>query len=290
MPPLPPLPPVSILLLPAFVLGACVGSFLNVCIMRVPRGESVVRPRSFCRSCRNPLGWRDTVPLWSWIVRRGRCRTCDARFSVRYFAVELLTAAAAVLLVARFGVGWLGLSHFVFFCLLLVVSCIDLDHYLIPDVFSLPGVLLGLGFAALTQAPIVWDAALGATLGGGLLWAVARGYRGLTGRDGMGGGDVKLLAMIGAFLGWRGVPVALFVAAVAGSVVGLVAMARQGADLRLKAAADKYGLAQLVTMARQGAGLRLVLPFGPFLALGALVSLAAGEALIAWYVGVIRGF
>lgn len=255
--------PISCIAPLAFVCGACVGSFLNVCIYRVPLGRSVVAPRSQCLHCSGQLAWYDTLPLVSYMVLGGRCRTCGARFPFRYVFVEALTGLLSALIVYRFGLSLTGLGFFVLSAALVVVSFIDLDHQIIPDAISLPGVLLGVIFAGVNPA-VGWQSALiGAALGGSILFAVALGYQTLTGRQGMGGGDVKLLAMIGAFLGWRAVPFTLLLASCLGSVVGLGMMIRQRSDTRL------------------------TLPFGPFLACGALSYVFFGEALVAWYFEVL---
>ena len=252
------LPPLFVCLL-ACVGGACIGSFLNVCIYRLPLEESVVSPGSHCRSCATPLAWYDNIPLFTYLVRRGRCRVCGARFSARYFWVELLTAAIAGLLVVRFGVSLVTLGYFVFAAALVVITFIDTDYKIIPDVISLPGIILGLLFSAISAHLTFWESLTGAGLGAGVLLAVACGYWAVTRREGLGGGDIKLLAMIGAFLGWRAIPFTLLLASCTGSAVGIATMLRRRADSKL------------------------VLPFGPFLAFGAGCYLFIGESLIAWY-------
>ena len=257
-------PPTPFVLVSAFIFGACIGSFLNVCIYRIPLGRSVVSPGSQCLRCASRLAWYDNIPLVSYVVLAGRCRACGARFSFRYLCVEALTGLLSALVVYRFGLSLPGLGFFVLSTALVVISFIDLDHQIIPDVISLPGVLLGVTFSGVNPA-IGWQSALiGAALGGGILFAVALGYQALTGRQGMGGGDVKLLAMIGAFLGWRAVPFTLLLASFLGSAVGLGTMIRQHRDTKL------------------------ALPFGPFLAFGALSYVFFGESLIDWYFDVLR--
>ncbi len=248
-----------------FVFGACIGSFLNVCIYRLPVNESVVSPPSHCRACKTELSWYQNLPLFGYLLQRGRCSTCGAKFSIRYCMVELLTGVLAVALTWQFGPSLATLGYFAFAAALVVITFIDLDHQIIPDVISLPGVLAGLLFSLLSPLPTLtlWTSFVGALVGGGILLAVALGYQLLTGREGMGGGDVKLLAMIGAFLGWRSIPFTIFIASFFGSIVGVTAMIRSRADSKL------------------------ALPFGPFLSFGALSYLFIGEQLIAWYLGLL---
>jgi leader peptidase (prepilin peptidase) / N-methyltransferase len=255
------------ILAPLFLFGAIVGSFLNVCILRIPADESVVWPGSRCGSCKAPIAWYDNLPLVSWLLLRGRCRACGASISFRYFVVELLTALAAIAVYARFGLGFESFVAFALTAAMIVITFIDLDHRIIPDVISLPGIVIGvvvslrhdLWFGALV------DSVLGVLFGGGLLLVVALGYEKATGREGMGGGDVKLLAMIGAFLGWMSIPFTLLISSLTGSVVGLSLMWWTGSD-------SKYAI-----------------PFGPFLAAGALAYLFFGDELVRWYLGFAAG-
>ncbi len=244
-----------------FLFGAVIGSFLNVCIYRLPDHESIVFPASHCRACSRVLSWYENVPLLSYLLQRGKCRTCGAHFSSRYFWVELLTAFLSIALVSRFGLTLTTVGYFLFVASLVTVTFIDLDHQIIPDVISLPGVLVGLLFSLVSSHISFWDSLAGAAIGAGVLLAVALGYTAITGREGMGGGDVKLLAMIGAFLGWRSVPFTLFAASCIGSIIGVIVMARRNANSQL------------------------ALPFGPFLAFGAISYLFFGERLINWYLG-----
>jgi leader peptidase (prepilin peptidase)/N-methyltransferase len=243
----------------AFVIGAVIGSFLNVCIHRLPAGESVVYPPSHCPGCGVRIRSRDNIPLLSYVLLRGRCRSCGAAISLRYPVVEALSGALLMLLLYRFGLSPALGVYAAFVAALVVVSFIDLDHQIIPDVISLPGIVVGLVASALGQGPPLLDSLLGALVGGGMLYAVAVGYHAFTGREGMGGGDIKLLAMIGAFLGWRGVLLSLIIGSFTGAVVGI----------------------SLILVRRTDS--RVPIPFGPFLALGAVCSLAFGDRLIAWY-------
>ncbi len=244
-----------------FGLGAIVGSFLNVCIYRIPAGESVVTPASRCPACGTPIRPWDNIPLFSYVWLRGRCRACQARISSRYFLVELLTALAAVAVYGHFALSALAVVSFAFLCALIVITFIDLDHQIIPNVISVPGIGAGLLAAVLIGQPRWTDSLTGLVLGGGLLWVVAEGYQRVTGHEGMGGGDIKLLAMIGAFLGWRAVPVTLLVGSLAGSLIGIGLILLRGGDRRA------------------------AIPFGPFLAAGAVCALFFGDALITWYLG-----
>lgn len=244
----------------AFVLGAMTGSFLNVCIARLPVGQSIVSPPSACPRCGARIRPWDNIPLLSFLWLRGRCRACGQPIAWRYPLVEALTGVLFAANVYAFGVEPWTVVACLFCAALVVVSFIDLDHQIIPDVISLPGTLLGLLLALPGWGPTFLDRLLGALLGGGLLWAVAVFYEWAREQEGMGGGDIKLLAMIGAFLGWRGVLVTLLVGSLSGVCVG--------------------GLRILLRRVEAG----LPIPFGPFLSLGALVALYWGEALIGWYV------
>jgi leader peptidase (prepilin peptidase)/N-methyltransferase len=245
-----------------FVFGALVGSFLNVCIHRLPSGESVAFPASHCPRCDAPIKPYDNVPILSWLLLRGHCRQCAAPISLRYPLVELLGGLAAVGAVCGFGLSAAALLVFAFLAALIVITFIDLDHQIIPDAISLPGIFVGFAAALLFGQPTWSESLAGILLGGGLLWGIAEGYARLTGREGMGGGDIKLLAMIGAFLGWKAIPVTLLIASLVGTAVGLALMLARGRDTKM------------------------AIPFGPFLAAGAVCALFWGDALIAWYLGV----
>jgi leader peptidase (prepilin peptidase) / N-methyltransferase len=247
------------IVLSVFVFGAMVGSFLNVCIYRLPLHLSIAFPRSYCPACQTPIRAYDNIPILSYFILRGRCRVCGMEISPRYPLIETLTGVTAVAAVLHFGWRPELPVAFAFLCALIVVAFIDLDHQIIPDPVSLPGIVVGFLAAIVTGDP-GWKASLiGILMGGGILWAVAEGYHRLTGREGMGGGDIKLLAMIGAFLGWRAVPVTLLLSSLAGTAVGL----------------------SLILFQRQDS--RTPIPFGPFLALGAVCALFYGNALIDWY-------
>ncbi len=263
----------------AFAAGACVGSFLNVCIHRLPAEESVVRPRSRCPGCGTTIAWYDNVPILAWAWLRARCRACGVPIAARYPLVEAATGALAVLALWAFGPSARALVAFAFTAALLLITFIDLDHLYIPDEVSLPGILAGLGVAALPGGVGLANAALGAALGGGILWVVAWSYERGTGREGMGFGDVKLLAMIGAFLGWQAIPAVLVIASAAGSIGGVAVIVREARGPAGRRVMRVLGARALLPYARRAAR-RTAIPFGPFLALGAFVVLYRPELAV----------
>ncbi|MYF25335.1 MAG: prepilin peptidase [Nitrospira sp. SB0678_bin_10] len=242
-----------------FVVGLVIGSFLNVCILRIPRGESIIRPGSRCPKCQTNICWFDNVPLLSFLRLRARCRWCGGKISWRYPLVECLNAAGYLGIVYTFGWTRSALVYALFLSLLLVVTMIDLDHFVIPDVISLPGLVIGF-FTAAVILPVGWTGSLlGIALGGGILWMLAVVSPFLFGKEGMGGGDIKFLAMIGAFLGWQHVCMTLFLASCAGAMVGIGLMAFRDMER------GQY------------------LPFAPFLAAGAVASLFFYQELLGMY-------
>jgi leader peptidase (prepilin peptidase)/N-methyltransferase len=243
------------------IFGAIIGSFLNVVIARLPEGRSLVTPGSRCGACGEPVAWHDNVPLLAWIWLRGRCRACRAPIPVRYPLVEAITALFFAYAAHRFGASIDLAAAWVLLAALVALTFIDLDHRIIPNEISLPGIPIGFLLGAMRPGVGPAEAALGVALGGGALFLIAWGYEKWRHMEGMGMGDVKLLAMIGGFLGWRGVVLTLLVASLTGSIVGVAAMVRSGKTLKL------------------------AIPFGPFLAFGAVVHLFWGEDLIAWYFG-----
>jgi leader peptidase (prepilin peptidase)/N-methyltransferase len=248
------------LLVLAGVLGLMIGSFLNVCIGRIPAGESVVSPGSRCPSCRTPIAWYDNVPVVSYALLGGKCRRCRRPISLRYPLVELATAVAFVVQASVFGdEPWLLASRLVLTAILIVLFGTDYDTQRLPDVLTLPGIAVGLA-GSLFLPPGIWDSLVGAALGAGILLAIRWVWLRLKGVDAMGLGDVKMLAMIGAFLGWKQVWVVLVLASFAGAIFGI-------------------GL----TMARSGRSMQSRLPFGTFLALAAYVASLWGDRLVAWY-------
>jgi len=227
---------------------------------RIPLGKSVVWPASSCESCGRELSWYENLPIVAWLALRGRCRTCRVSLSVRHPIVEALTAAMFGLGAWYYGPSLLLASQLVFGCALIVLFAIDLEHHLLPNVITLPGIAVGLAFSVVTGPG--WVASvLGALLGGGSLWLIAEVYYRVRHEEGLGMGDVKMLAMIGAFIGWKLTLVTLMMASIAGSVVGILLIAARRGDM-------KYAL-----------------PFGTFLAMGAALAATVGPGLLDWYLG-----
>lgn len=257
------MPPVEFFILYAGLVGLLVGSYLNVVVHRLPRQLSTVLPRSRCPHCGAPIRPRDNLPVVSWLLLRGRCRDCRAPISARYPMIELLTGALFAGSVARFGVTWSALVAAAFCASLVALAAIDVEHFILPDRITLPGILVGLA----AQPWIAWGslsgAVQGALAGAGVLLVMAGLWELLRGVEGMGLGDVKMLAMVGALLGVHGVAVTLVFASLAGSIVGITLLARGSIELQGK------------------------LPFGLFLALGAAVALFAGEPLARAYLALL---
>lgn len=249
----------------AFVLGACIGSFLNVVIYRLPLGRSISDPpRSVCPYCGEPIRFYDNIPILSFLWLRALCRHCHAPISWRYPLVELLTGLLAAGCLWRFGLTAYALIAFALLAVLLAVAMIDIDHRIVPDRITLGGTpLFYLATMLLTGAD--WrDGFLGIAAGAGILWLVSAGYRGLTRREGLGLGDVKLMALIGAVIGWPGAVFTIFSGAVYGAAAGAVAMIHSGR------------------------GMKTAIPFGPFLAAGAMTYLMAGPELVQRYLELVR--
>ena len=244
-------------------LGALIGSFLNVCIFRLPRGESIAWPGSHCPSCAHPIKFYDNIPLLSYLWLGGRCRACRASISIRYPLVETSNALGYLTIVWSFGASWTAALYALLFSALVVVTGTDLTHKMIPNVITIPGVVVGL-LGAVTVLPVGGiDSVLGLAVGGGILWLLAWLSPYLFGKEGMGGGDIKLLAMIGAFLGWKPALLTIMIGSLTGSIIGISLIA-----LRI-IKRDDY------------------IPFGPFLVLGALLSLFFAQPLLDWYQGLL---
>lgn len=247
------------LLICAFVFGAVIGSFLNVCIYRIPAGQSIVSPPSSCPDCGRRIRWYENIPILSYLFLLGRCAGCKKPISIRYPLVEALNGLLFVLIFYSFGFSWATPVYSLFVSMLVVITFIDLDHQIIPDMISLPGI--GIGFACSFLIPWVgWlDSLLGIVLGGGLLLLIAMGYEYLAKREGMGGGDIKLLAMLGAFMGWKAIFPIVFIASLVGTLIGVPVMLLGKKDTKL------------------------ALPFGPFLSFAAIIYLLWGDEIVTWY-------
>jgi len=245
------------------LFGLIIGSFLNVVILRLPdEAASIVFPASHCPKCGHNLSWYENIPVLSYIILTGKCRSCKASISIQYPLVELLTSLLAAACVYRFGLSYTAAGYFVFCAALVVIIWIDIHHQIIPDIISLPGIILGFLFSFINSA-VTWQSSLiGLIVGGGVLYTIALLYYLIRKQDGMGGGDIKLLAMLGAFLGWQSLPFIILISSLTGTIAGLVAMIEQ----------------------RKGGQTRI--PFGPFLAGAALCYLFFMDAvrnLYYWY-------
>jgi leader peptidase (prepilin peptidase)/N-methyltransferase len=240
----------------AGLFGAVIGSFLNVCIVRWPAEQSVVRPRSRCPRCGSQLAWYDNIPIVSWLLLRARCRSCGAPISGLYPAIELATALIWAGLFLHHGAGLEALRGALFGTILLGIAMTDAREYLIPDEFTIGGLVIGLAFAAAGGLVSLGWAFLGAAVGFGLLWVVGQLGTWAFKEEAMGGGDIKMMAMVGAFVGWQGVLLTIFAGALAGTAVFL--------PMSLL-------------------GRKKLVPFGIFLAIGAAVTYLAGPAVIDWY-------
>ena len=272
------MPPLFVAL--AFVLGLVVGSFLNVCILRIPARESIVRPASHCPKCGKAIAAYDNIPVLSWLVLRGRCRNCKAPISVMYPLVEFLTGALFTACLLVFGLSFAAAKWAAFSAVLVVLAVTDVRERILPDRVNLTGALIGLAASGLVpvgdgtalwlaqrmfaypppaRALSICDSLLGAAAGAGVLWLFAEGYFRLRGHEGMGLGDVKMMGMAGTFLGTKAVLLTIMAGAVLGSVIGMAFMLLQRKD-------SDYEL-----------------PFGLFLAAGSLLAVFFGPPLISWY-------
>jgi leader peptidase (prepilin peptidase)/N-methyltransferase len=249
----------ALLVVAAGLVGLCFGSFLNVCILRLPHEQSLVRPPSTCPKCGKRIAWRDNIPVVSWLLLRGKCRNCGAPISLQYPVIELLVGALWAAAVLYYGVSVHALAAAVFMTILLGIAITDARHYIIPDEFTWGGLVLGLALSLDGGGPGLVQAILGAAAGFGLLYVVARAGQWVFKEEAMGGGDIKMMAMVGAFVGWQGVLLTVFAGALLGTLIFV--------PLSLKK--------------------KRLVPFGVFLALGAAVTYVAGPALISWYMAFI---
>ena len=238
-----------------FILGGIFGSFANVIIIRLPLKKSIAYPRSHCVTCGHTIAWYDNVPLLSYLFLRGRCRHCQSQFSLRYLIVELITAWLFALSYEYFGFSWNLVEALCFLFPIVICTFIDIEHMILPDKFTLSGVVIGLVGSLLNPDRQFYEAIIGVLLGGGFLWLLAYLYFVFSGRAGLGGGDIKLLAWIGAVLGWRAIPFVILISSIFGSTVGII------------------------LSKRNPEGLKTMIPFGPFLAIGAVIYLFGGSWL-----------
>jgi leader peptidase (prepilin peptidase)/N-methyltransferase len=242
-----------------FLFGLCIGSFLNVCIFRLPLSKSIVRPRSSCPKCGYMIQFYDNIPVLSYLLLGGKCRQCLEAISFRYPMVEIISGLFAVAALYKFGLSLETPVYYVFIACLLVITFIDIDHRIIPDMITLPGIpIFFLASFALPDMTYK-DSLLGLLAGGGSLYLVAWTYQTLAKKEGMGGGDIKLLAMMGVLIGWKGVLFTIFVSSFVGTILGLGVMVYTRANMKL------------------------AVPFGPFLSVGAVTYIFLGNEIIAWY-------
>jgi leader peptidase (prepilin peptidase)/N-methyltransferase len=220
--------PEILLLFPAALFGAIVGSFLNVVILRLPDPEqSIVFPASHCPECSASLHWYENIPILSYIFLRGKCGHCKTSISLQYPLVELLMALFSVGVVHTFGLSYESIGYFIFCAALLVIIFIDIRHQIIPDIISLPGIALGFVFSFINST-VTWQSSLiGLLAGGGILYAIALFYMIVRKTEGMGGGDIKLLAMIGAWLGYQSLPFVIMTSSLSGAIIGIILLRSQ---------------------------------------------------------------
>ncbi len=245
-----------------FIFGSVVGSFLNVCIYRIPRNMSIIFPSSKCTSCNNPIEPWNNIPILSYLFLRGRCKYCNERISLRYPLVEALNAFLYVVIIWRFGLEWNSAIYCILVSALIVITFIDLDFLIIPDRITLTGIPIGLiAGSFLLPDPFLRASMLGYkssiagfAVGGGLFYLVA-----VLSRGGMGGGDIKMMAMVGALMGWKSIFLITFLASFAGTIIGLLLMILKGKGRKSK------------------------IPFGPFLALGTVITIFFGQEILIWY-------
>ncbi len=243
-----------------FLLGLIIGSFLNVCIWRLPRGESIAYPGSHCPLCGAPIRWFDNIPLLSFLLLKGRCRSCGKRISPRYPLVELLTGSLFLATYWSFGLTPQTAIYLLLASSLITVGFIDLDKKIIPNLITLPGIVLGLALALFLPYLSLWSSLLGAILGGGTLFLVGIFGRALFKKAAMGGGDIKLAAMIGAFFGWQQILLVLFLSFLLGAIIGTT-----------------------IEFVKGTLSTRRQIPFGPYIALSGIIAIFFGQDLIKLY-------
>ena len=243
----------------SFLLGLALGSFANVCIYRLPLGKSIVSPPSSCPHCGSQIRFYDNIPVLSYIFLKGKCRQCKAPISLQYPIVELIVGILSLALFTRYGVSYQYILYLIFTGSLVIITFIDLHHKVIPDTISLPGIIIGFLASFLLPYPTWLDSAIGIVAGGGALLLIAVIFEKVTGKEGMGGGDIKLLAMIGAWMGWKALPFVVLISSILGIIIGGGALVASGKGMRVK------------------------IPFGPFLAMGSLIYFFFGSSIVGWY-------
>lgn len=244
-----------------FILGLIVGSFSNVCIYRIPRNKSIIYPASHCPKCRSNISPKDNVPLLSFILLKGRCRNCKSKISIQYPIVELLTGLTFLAIYLIYGLSIQSLIYIILSSALVIIALIDLNEQIVPDVISLPGIVIGFIISFFVPYISFINSALGVVVGGGIILIIGLGGSVIFKKEAMGGGDVKLAAMIGAFLGWRYIIISLFLGFFLGALAGIILILS-----KIKSRDD-------------------VVPFGPFIVLGSFITLLWGEQIITWYIG-----
>jgi len=244
-----------------FVLGLIVGSFSNVCIYRIPRNESIIYPASHCPKCRSKIKPVDNIPLLSYILLKGRCHNCKSKISIQYPIVELLTGLIYLIIYLIYGLSIQSLIYIILSSALIIIAFIDLNEQIVPDIISLPGIIIGFILSFFVPYILFINSALGVVVGGGIILIIGLAGSVIFKKEAMGGGDVKLAAMIGAFLGWRYIIISLFLGFFLGALAGIILILS-----KIKSRED-------------------VLPFGPFIVLGSLITLLWGEKIISWYIG-----
>jgi leader peptidase (prepilin peptidase)/N-methyltransferase len=244
-----------------FILGLIVGSFSNVCIYRIPRNESIIYPTSHCPKCRSNISPKDNIPLLSYILLKGRCRNCKSKISIQYPIVELLTGLIYLIIYLVYGLSVQTLIYIILSSALIIIAFIDLNEQIVPDIISLPGIVVGFILSFFIPYISFINSALGVFVGGGIILVIGLAGSVIFKKEAMGGGDVKLAAMIGAFLGWRYIIISLFLGFFLGAVAGIILIMS-----KIKNRED-------------------VVPFGPFIVLGSFITLLWGDKIMTWYIG-----
>jgi leader peptidase (prepilin peptidase)/N-methyltransferase len=244
-----------------FILGLIVGSFSNVCIYRIPRNESIIYPASHCPKCRSNISPKDNIPLLSYILLKGRCRNCKSKISIQYPIVEFLTGLIYLIVYLIYGLSIQSLIYIILSSALIIIAFIDLNEQVIPEVISLPGMVIGLILSFFVPYISFINSALGIVIGGGIILVIRLAGSLIFKKESMGIGDIELAAMIGAFLGWRYIIISLFLGFFLGAVAGIFLILS-----KIKSRED-------------------MIPFGPFIALGSLITILCGEKILVWYVG-----